>query len=50
MAGSKDCAPGKQSPVKKKTFANVTKGFHEKWPFVTVDVKGDTCVDSEILL
>ena len=24
------------------------KAFHEKWPSVTVDKKGDTCVNSEV--
>ena len=24
------------------------KASHEKWPFVTVDEKGDTCVNSEV--
>ena len=24
------------------------KAFREKWPFVTVDEKGDTCTNSEV--
>ena len=33
------------APSEKDTFK---KAYHEKWPFVTVDKKSDTCVNSEV--
>ena len=48
MAESIDRAPAKPSPVKRRCFQTFKKGSHEKWPFVTVDEKGDTCINSEV--
>ena len=48
MAESFDCAPAKLSPVKKRRFQPFKKAYPEKWPFVTVDEKGDTSVNSEV--
>ena len=48
MAESIDHAPAKPSPVKRRHFQMFKKAFHEKWPSVTVDKKGDTCVNSEV--
>ena len=28
---------------------HLKKAYHEKWPFITLDEKGDTCVNSEVL-
>ena len=42
MAESIDHTPAKLSPVKRRRFQMFKKAFREKWPFVTVDEKGDT--------
>ena len=48
MAESIDGAPAKPSPVKRRHFQTFKKASHEKWPFITIDEKGDTCVNSEV--
>ena len=48
MAESIDHAPAKPSPVKRRRFQTFKKAYHEKWPFVTIDEEGDTCVNSEV--
>ena len=48
MAESFDHAPAKPSPAKRRQFQTFKKASHEKWPFTTVDEKGDTCVNSEV--
>ena len=48
MAESIDHAPAKPSPAKRRHFQTFKKVHHEKWPFVTIDEKGDTCVNSEV--
>ena len=48
MAKSIDCTPGKPSPEKRRRFQAFKKTYHEKWPFVTIDEEGDTCVNSEV--
>ena len=48
MAKSIDRAPSKPSPAKRRRFQMFKKAFHEKWPFITIDGKGDTCVNSEV--
>ena len=45
MAGSPDGTPAKPSPVKKRRFQMFRKEDREKCPFVTVDEKGDICVN-----
>ena len=46
MAESIDCAHAKPSSAKRTHFQ--TKAYCEKWPFITVDERGDTCVNSEL--
>ena len=46
MAESFDCTPTKLSPAKRRHFYK--KAYHEKQPFVTVDEKGNTCMNSEV--
>ena len=48
LAESIDHTPIKRSPVKRRRFQTFKKASHEKWPFVTVDEKGDTCENSEV--
>ena len=48
MAESIDPAPAKPSPAKRRRFQTLKKVHLEKWPFATVDEKGDTCVNSEV--
>ena len=48
MAKSIDCTPVKPTPAKRRRFQTFKKAYHEKWPFVTIDKKGDTCVNSEV--
>ena len=48
MAESIDRASAKPSPVK-RCLQTFKKASHVKWPFVTIDEKGDTCVNSEVL-
>ena len=48
MAQSIDCAPVKPSPVKRGRFQTFEEAHHEKWPFVTIDEKGDTCENFEV--
>ena len=38
----------KPSPAKRRRFPTFKKAYHEKWPLVTVDQKGDICVNSEV--
>ena len=48
MDESIDRAPAKPSPAKRRRFPTFKKAYHEKWPLVTVDQKGDICVNSEV--
>ena len=48
MDESIDRAPAKPSPAKRRRFQMFKKAYHEKWPFVSVDEEGDTCVNSEV--
>ena len=48
MAESIDRAPAKLSPAKRTHFQTFKKAYHEKWPFITTDEKGDTCMNSEV--
>ena len=48
MAKPIDCAPAKASPVKRRSFQTLKKACHKKWPFVTIDEKGDTCLNSDV--
>ena len=48
MAKSIDCTPVKPTPAKRRRFQTFKKAYHEKWPFITVDEEGDTCVNSEV--
>ena len=48
MAESTDHATAKRSSMKRRHFQMVKNASHEKWPFVTIDKKGDTCVNSEV--
>ena len=48
MAESLDHAPAKPSSAKTRRFQMFRKAFHEKWPFITVDEKGDTGMNSEV--
>ena len=43
-----DHASAKQSPAERRCFQTFKKADHEKWPYVTIDGKGDTCVNSEV--
>ena len=36
------------SPAKKRCFQMFSKAYHEKWPFVAIDEKDDTWVNSEV--
>ena len=46
MAKSIHLAPAKLSPVKRRCFQMFKKAYYEKWPFITFDKKGDTCMSS----
>ena len=48
MAESIDHTPAKLSPAKRRHFQTFEKACHEKWLSVTIDEKGDTCMDSEV--
>ena len=48
MAESIDRTPAKPSTAKRRRFQTFEKAYHEKWLFVTIDKKGDTCVNSEV--
>ena len=48
MAESIDCASVKLSPEKMRHFQSFRKANSEKCPFVTVDKKDDTFVNSEV--
>ena len=48
MTESIDRAPAKLSPAERRRFQTFKKAYHEKWPFVTVDKAGDTCMNSEV--
>ena len=50
MADFIDCAPTKPSPAKRRCFQRCKKkkAYHEKWPFVTIGKKDDTCVNFEV--
>ena len=48
MAKSVGRTHEKLSPVKRRHFQMFKKAFHEKWPFVTIDKKGDSCLSSEV--
>ena len=48
MAESVVRASAKPSPTKRRYFQMFMKACHEKWPFSTVDKKGDTFVNSEV--
>ena len=48
MAESIDCAPAKPSAAKRRRVQTFKKAYHEKWPFLTIDEKGVTCVNSEV--
>ena len=50
MAGSTDYAAGKSFPVKKRKrcVEMFKKEHHEKWPFITIDKKGDTYIYFEV--
>ena len=47
IAESIDRAPANQSPVKRRRFQTFEKVYHE-YTMVTIDEKGDTCMDSEV--
>ena len=46
MTESIDPALVKPSPAKRKRFQTFEKAYHEKWPLVTINEKGDTCTNS----
>ena len=48
MAESIDCTPAKPSPVKRRRFQVFKKAYHESGLIVTMDKKGDTCMNSEV--
>ena len=48
IAVSIDRAPTEPSPAKRRCFQTFKKASHEKWPFVTIDKKGNSCVNSEV--
>ena len=48
MAESIGCAAVKPSPLKRRRFQTFKKVYHKEWSFVTIDEKGDTCVNSEV--
>ena len=48
MAESIDGAPAKPSPAKRRHFQMFKKAYHEKWPYVTIDKEGDTCMKSKV--
>ena len=48
MAETIDRASAKLSPVKRRFSKRVKKAYHEKWPFITINEEGDTCVNSEV--
>ena len=48
MAESIDCAHAKPFLVKRRRFQTFKKASHEKLLFITIDKKGDTCMNSEI--
>ena len=50
MVESIDHAPAKLSPAKRRCFQTFKKASHEKWPFVIIDEKGDTCMKFPLLL
>ena len=48
MAESIDLAHAKPSSAMRRHFQTFKKACHEKWPFVTIDEKGDSCMNSEV--
>ena len=38
----------KPTPAKRGHFQTFKKAYHEKWPFVRIDEKDETCVNSEV--
>ena len=48
MAESVDRASAKLSSAKRRRFQTFEKICREKKPLVTIDKKGDTCVNSEV--
>ena len=48
MAESIVRTPAKPSSSKRRCFQMFKKAYHEKWPFITIDEKGDTCLNSEV--
>ena len=45
MAESNDHASARPSPAKSRRFQTFEKACDEKWPLVTIDEEGDTCVN-----
>ena len=50
MAECIDHAHAKPSPVQRRHIQTFKKTSHEKWPFVTVDEKGNARVKFPVLL
>ena len=48
MAESVDHAPANPSSAKRSCFQTFKKAYLEKWLFLIIEEKGDTCVDSEV--
>ena len=48
MAESVVHTPVKLSPLKRRCFQTFKKAYHEKWSFVTIDEKGDTCLNYKV--
>ena len=48
MVKSIDRAPAKSPPAKRRRFQMFMKASHEKWPFITIDEKGDTYLNSAV--
>ena len=48
MAKSIDRTLAKPSPAKRRCFQMFKKAYREKWPFITIDEKRDTFVNSEV--
>ena len=41
-----DHKPATLSPTKRRHFQMFKRAYHEKWPLVTINEKGDTCTNS----
>ena len=48
MAKCIDRAPAKPSSARRRCVQIFNKMYHQKWPFIFIDGKGDTFVNTEV--